>query len=70
MKLSNDSNAAIWEGYSGSRIDLWDKNFIDGKYVIAYKFNASLHPKIKSMLPKVNLIFRPLICSQNHKLRQ
>ena len=70
MKPSNDSNAAIWEGYSRSRIDLWDKNLINDEYVIAYKFNPSLHPKIKNMLPKVNFIFRQLICSQNHKFRQ
>lgn len=70
MKPSNDSNAAIWEGYSGSKIDLWDKNFNNGEYVIAYKLNPGLHPKIKSMLPEVKFKLKPLICDQNHKFRQ
>ena len=52
MKPSNDSNA-IWRGYSDSRIDLWNQNFVNGEYIIAYKFNPSLHKKLKNMLPKV-----------------
>ena len=35
------------------RTDLWHEIFTNGAYLIAYEFNPGLHPKLKSMLPKV-----------------
>ena len=55
-KLVNiNSNGDLWRAYTKSNIDLWDQNFVDGKYVIAYQFNPRLNPKVKNMLPKVNI---------------
>ena len=70
MKTRNDLNATFWRAYPDSRVDLWDQNFVNGEYIIAYEFNPSLHQKLKSMLPKVCLRFRPSFCNKNHKLRQ
>ena len=53
MKTSNDSNAEIWRAYPKSNVDIWDRNFINGEYIIAYEFNPNLHQKLKDMLPKV-----------------
>ena len=53
LKSSNDSNVDIWGAYPKSKIDLWDQNFVNGKYIIAYELNPYLHEKLKSMLPKV-----------------
>ena len=64
MKTSNDSNA-IWRAYPDSKVDLWDQNFVNNEYVIAYEFNPSLHQKLKSMLPKVCFRFRPFACNKN-----
>ena len=55
MNISDYSDADIWRTYTKSNIDRWDQNFVNGKYVIAYEFNPSLHPKVKNMLPKVNI---------------
>ena len=70
MKTRNDLNATFWRAYPDSRVDLWDQNFVNGKYVIAYEFNPSLHQKLKSMLPKVCFRFRPSFCNKSHKLRR
>ena len=55
MNISYDSDADLWRAYTKSKIDFWDKNFINGKYIIAYEFNPVLDPKIQDMLPKVNI---------------
>ena len=36
-----------------SRMNLWHENFVNGEYVIAYKFQPLLDSWIKSMLSKV-----------------
>ena len=55
---SDDSNSAIMRGYPAPEAELWDENFVNGEYVIAYEFSAWLHPDVQSMLPKVNHRFR------------
>ena len=56
MKSSSDSNAEIWRAYPESGVDLWDQNFVNGEYKIAYEFNPNLHQKVRSLLPKVRLL--------------
>ena len=61
---SDDSNSAIMRGYPMPQAELWDENFVNGEYVIAYELSSGLHPDVQSMLPKVNHRFRseePLI---------
>ena len=55
MDISYDFNANLWRSYTKSSIDRWNQNFVNGKYIIAYEFNPSLHPKLQNMLPKVNI---------------
>ena len=31
----------------------WDQNFVNGEYVIAYKFDPSLNQAVRSGLPEV-----------------
>ena len=56
MKSSSDSNAEIWRAYPVSKIGLWDQNFVNGEYKIAYEFNPNLHQKVRSLLPQVRLL--------------
>ena len=54
MNVSDDSNAALSNAaYSKSNLDLWDQNFVNGEYVIAYEFNPSLDQAVQSALPEV-----------------
>ena len=55
MNISYDSNTDLWRAYTKSNIDLWNRNFVNGKYIIAYEFDPNLHPKLQDMLPKVNI---------------
>ena len=55
MNISDDSNAALSKAYSKSNLDLWDQNFVNGEYIIAFELNPNLHDKIRSMLPKVGV---------------
>ena len=48
----------VLRAYPNSKVDLWDQNFINGEYVIAYELNPGLHPKLQSMLPKVCFSFK------------
>ena len=54
MKISGYSNAAISNAFPDSRVDLWDQNVVNGKFVIAYELNPGLDHKLQDMLPKVN----------------
>ena len=54
--MSNDSNAAIWKAYPNSQVDLWDQNFVNGEYVIAYELSPGLDRKLQKMLPKVSFV--------------
>ena len=67
MKISSDSNAAIWKAYPDSKVDLWDQNLVNGEYVIAYELSRGLDRKLQNMLPKVNcqlflIFFDAVIC--------
>ena len=53
MNTSNSSNSNLLNAYPDSKVDLWDKNFINGEYVIAYEFSSGLDDKLKKMLPMV-----------------
>ena len=55
MNISDDSNAALSRAYSKTNLDLWDQNFVNGEYIIAFELNPNLHHKIINMLPKVGL---------------
>ena len=55
MKISGDSNTAMWGAYAHSGVDLWDQNVVNGEYVIAYEINPGLDHKLQNMLPKVGL---------------
>ena len=53
MKTSDNSNAALWRAFPDSQVDLWDQNFVNGEYVIAYEFKPGLHRDVQSLLPTV-----------------
>ena len=53
MKLSGDSNTAMWNAYLDSEVDLWDQNVVNGEFVIAYEINLGLDHKLQNMLPEV-----------------
>ena len=54
MVTSDDPNAALMSrAFPDSTVQLWDKNRVNGEYVIAYEFNPGLHSKLITMLPKV-----------------
>ena len=53
MKLSGDSNTAMWNAYPDSEVDLWDQNVVNGEFVIAYEINLGLDHKLQNMLPEV-----------------
>ena len=55
MKISGDSNTAMWGAYPDSRVDLWDQNVVNGEFVIAYEINPGLDYKLQNMLPEVGL---------------
>ena len=57
MKLSGDSNTAMWNAYPDSKVDLWDQNVVNGEFVIAYEINPGLDHKLQNMLPKVYFLF-------------
>ena len=58
IMTSDDSNSAIMKGYPMPEAELWDENFVNGEYVIAYELSSGLHRAVQSMLPKVNHRFR------------
>ena len=54
MNVSDDSNTALSNAaYSKSNFDLWDQNFVNGEYIIAFELSPQLHYKIRRMLPQV-----------------
>ena len=52
-KSNEERNPINVNALVDSKIVLWDRNVVNGKYVIAYEINSSLHSQIKNMLPKV-----------------
>ena len=57
MKLNGDSNAAIWNAYPKSNVDLWDQNVVNGEFIIAYVVSPGLDYKLQDLLPKVIEVF-------------
>ena len=55
MNITDDSYATLSRAYSKSNLDLWDQNFVNGEYIVAFELSPHLHDKIQSMLPKVGL---------------
>ena len=49
----DDSNSGIMRGYPTPEAELWDENFVNGEYVIAYELSSGLHQDVQNMLPKV-----------------
>ena len=54
LNISDDSNV-LWRAYSKSNLDLWNQNFVNGEYIIAFELGPQLHYKIRRMLPLVGL---------------
>ena len=54
MKTSSGSNAAIWKAYPDSQVDLWDRNLVNGEYVIAFEINPGLGQSLQNLLPAVS----------------
>ena len=48
------SNSTHSNAYPDTSVDLWDKNIVNGEYIIAYELNYGLDRKIQDMLPKVS----------------
>ena len=57
MEISDD--AALLRAFPNTGNDLWNQNFVNDTYVIAYEFSW-LHENVQSMLPKVYLRFQTL----------
>ena len=54
MITSGYSSAALMNrAFPDLTVQRWDKNPVNGEYIIAYELNPRLHHKLKSMLPKV-----------------
>ena len=56
METNDELDSALWRAYPDSKVDLWDQNFVNGKYVIAYEIDTDLHPMLQNMLPKVSCL--------------
>ena len=56
METNDELDSSLWRAYPDSKVDLWDQNFVNGKYVIAYEIDTSLHPMLQNMLPKVSCL--------------
>ena len=48
------SNSTHSNAYPDTSVNLWDKNIVNGEYIIAYELNYGLDRKIQDMLPKVS----------------
>ena len=53
MKPNAASNSKMLKAYARSTVDLWDQNFVNGKYIIAYELSPGLSRTIQDLLPKV-----------------
>ena len=56
METNDELDSSLWRAYPDSKVDLWDQNFVNGKYVIAYEIDTDLHPMLQNMLPKVSCL--------------
>ena len=53
LMKSSTSNTTFWQAYPNSDVDLWDQNFLNGEYIIAYEISPGLDHKIQNLLPEV-----------------
>ena len=56
LKLLNTTSDADYlpvRAYTDSSVDLWDRNIVNGEYIIAYEISSGLDYKIQELLPKV-----------------
>ena len=58
IKTSDDSNTEHMRAYPSPKAHLWDQNFVNGQYVIAYEFDYGLDRNVETMLPKVLVLGR------------
>ena len=56
METGYDQNVAILRAYPDAKVDLWDQHFVNGKYVIGYELDPSLHQTLQIILPKVRFL--------------
>ena len=54
MTVNDDSNSMLWKAFPDSTVDLWNENFVNGQYIIAFEFAYDLDDKVKGLLPKVS----------------
>ena len=66
IKISDD----FLRAYPSPNAYLWDQNFVNGQYVIAYAFDYGLNQNVKSMLPKViiKIEIKSEICKELSKI--
>ena len=57
MKTGDDQKLALLRAYPDAAVDLWDQHFVNGKYVIGYELDPSLHQTLQIILPKVRFLF-------------
>ena len=69
LNTSNNFNDEHWKAYSNTK-NLWDQNFVNGEYIIAYELDASLDQKLIDLLPTVCLRFRSIEYLLHFQLRR
>ena len=58
MNITDDSYATLSRAYSKSNLDLWDQNFVNGEYIVAFELNPHLnHNSTVAPLPKCYYTF-------------
>ena len=58
MQTSYHENTPLLRAYPDVKVDLWNQTFINGKYVIEYELDPSLHQTLQKLLPKVRSLLR------------
>ena len=58
MQISYHQNAPLLRAYPDVKVDRWNQNFVNGKYVIEYELDPSLHQTLQKLLPKVRSLLR------------
>ena len=65
LKIYNSQNATLLRAFPDAKVDHWDQNYVNGKYIIGYELDPSLHQKLQSMLPMVRSL---LISKKSQKM--
>jgi len=53
MKTSDYEKTELLRAFPDAQVDFWDQDFVNGKYIISYVFDPSLHQTLQNLLPKV-----------------